>query len=41
MLAFQPELFAEQFALSPYADYRSGEAKAWKASTMRAPAPCR
>ena len=36
VLAFQPELFAEQFVLSPYADYRSGEAKAWKAQTMGA-----
>jgi PDDEXK-like domain of unknown function (DUF3799) len=34
VLAFQPDLFEAQFAMSPYADYRSGEARAWKQTTL-------
>jgi hypothetical protein len=36
VLAFQPELFGEQFVVSPYSEYRSGEAKEWKAATLGA-----
>jgi len=32
--AFQPELFDEQFVVSPYEAYRTNEAKAWKEATL-------
>lgn len=34
VLAFQPDLFSEQFVISPHAEFRSGEAKAWKSATL-------
>lgn len=34
VLGLEPERFAEQFAVSPYDDYRSKEARAWKEATM-------
>lgn len=34
VLAFQPDLFAEQFVISPYAEYRSGEAKGWRKEVL-------
>jgi len=34
VLAFQPELFTGQFAISPYEDYRTKEARVWKETAI-------